>query len=106
MFHENMEEYSQTSLTYYSEDNIVAEDMNETQPDRLVNQWERVLGSENLKFGHGSEDPDVVYIRNDKLQAYYEVNFASTSYAHHVLGLQHSDDHRIGVRKFRTDWND
>jgi hypothetical protein len=41
---------------------------------------------EVLVFGHGSGDPNVVYIRNEKLQAEYEVLRDPGSYEIEVLG--------------------
>jgi hypothetical protein len=41
-----------------------------------------------LKFGHGSGDPNVVYIRNDKRQSEYEVVHDPGLYSVEVLGLE------------------
>jgi hypothetical protein len=52
--------YTQTTLTFYSGDNILADEQ-----DSPVYNYESVVG--NLRFGHGSNDSNVVYIRNEKL---------------------------------------
>ena len=32
-----------------------------------------IVGQDNLKCGHGTDDPDVVFVRNDKLQLEMEI---------------------------------
>lgn len=89
-------DYPQQTLTYFAEDDVLVDE--KEQPINLIDP---VVGEENLtKFGHGSGDNRVVYIRNDKLSMDFEVVKNERSYTKEVLGLQHSDDgHRI--RKFR-----
>ena len=40
-----------------------------------------------MKFGHGSNDPTVVFVRNDKYKAEYEVLKHDGAYQVDVLGL-------------------
>lgn len=101
-FYENEKGYTQRSLTYYSGDEILADD-----DDKPVYNIGQIVGE--LKFGHGSGDPQTVYIRNDKLRAEYEIINYDGHFAVEVLGheieateeareLRHSSDQR-----FRTD---
>jgi hypothetical protein len=74
--------------------------------DTIVPDVDATVGVENmLRFGHGSGDPNVVYIRNPKLEADFEVTRSAGKYAKEVLGyddgehLQHSRGRE--PRKFR-----
>jgi len=77
--------FSQTTLTFYTRDRILTDEF-----DCPINGWEQVVGE--LMFGHGSGDPDVVYIRNHKFQAEYEVVKQDKAYATEVLGMVAEDE--------------
>lgn len=63
--------YHQSTLTYYEGDNVLTDDQEQPISGRDFNN---VVGDEgNLRFGHGSEDMNVVYIRNDQLEIDFEV---------------------------------
>lgn len=81
-FDENEEEYDQVVLTYYEEDQVIT-----GEDDEPITNWREVVGHDNLKFGQGSDDPDVVHIRNDRLTTHYQVFLIESSYAREVLGL-------------------
>jgi hypothetical protein len=89
-------DYKQQTLTYFAEDDVLVDE--KEQPINLI---DTVVGEENLtRFGHGSGDNRIVYIRNDKLSMDFEIVKNEGSYTREVLGFQHSDDgHRI--KKFR-----
>lgn len=98
-FDNNDTDYDQATLTYYDGDDVLAD-----QQDSPVDNIEAVMGYENLlRFGHGSGDPRIVYIRNPKLELDFEVVHSDGKFAKEVLGfddeLQHS--HRRPQRKFR-----
>jgi len=79
-------EFSQTSITYYEGDGTLADER-----DQEIPFVEPVVGQENLqRFGHGSGDSRVVYIRNERLSSDFEVVKSDGKYAHEVLGLKHS----------------
>lgn len=85
-FFEQENDYTQTTLTYYAGDGILADEQ-----DAPVYNWERVIGE--LKFGHGSGgDPNVFYIRNDKLRGEYEVLRHDGHYAVEVRGMEPEDE--------------
>lgn len=76
-------EYEQLSLTYYEGDKTLA-----NERDEPVADVESLVGKENLlRFGSGSKDPNIVYIRNDHKQLDCEVVRSSGSYVDEVLGL-------------------
>jgi hypothetical protein len=106
-FYEEQRDYCQTTLTYYEGDNIMVD-----EEDVPVYNFEDVVGL--LKFGHGTDDPNVFHVRNDHLNAEYEVLYDPGHYSVEILGLEHdnekdpdeekhlkhSTDH---VRRFRSD---
>lgn len=73
--------YDQTTLTYYEGDNILTDER-----DVPIYAWVEKVGE--LKFGHGTTDKSVVYIRNEKLQHEWEVLLSKESYETEVLGIQ------------------
>jgi hypothetical protein len=93
--------YLQTTLTYYKGDDILCD------PDETpIYNKDKVVGE--LKFGHGSKDESIVYIRNDTLKAEYEILLEPGYYTVQVLGQQAEDDlnedlKHSHVRKFRAE---
>lgn len=92
--------YTQSTLTYYDGDNILADEQ-----DVPVYQHERITGP--LLFGHGSNDRNVVYIRNDELKAEYEILLFHGYFEREVLGYQAEQEAEEslahGVMKFREE---
>lgn len=73
--------YPQVTLTYYA-DEVLAD-----ETDSPIEDIEMTVGIKNLtRFGQQSDDPRAVYIRNDRLQADYEVVLDDGTYAA-VVGL-------------------
>lgn len=85
--------WSQTTLTWYDGDDVLCDERNEP-----VRKHEEVIG-ENIRFGHGSGDPNVVYIRNENIQAEYEVILDPGSYSIEVLGLNVEESYAEGDLK-------
>jgi hypothetical protein len=81
-------EYESVTLTYFLEDDVLAD-----EADRRVEDIDEKVGLENLeKFGHGSEDANVVYVRNDRLQVEFEILRSGGSYTAEVLGQDPDPD--------------
>lgn len=78
----------QSTLSYYAGDNIMAD-----EDDTPVYNYDRVIGP--LRFGHGSGDPNVFYVRNHKRGAEYEILFNTGLYSQEVLGLEIEDNQRV-----------
>lgn len=95
-FFENDEDYSQTTLTYYEADDVLLD-----EDDRVIDNQIRLLGDDNYYFGRGSGDKNIVYIRNEYLEADYEVVRSLGSYAEEVFGIEEPETPKI--RKFRKD---
>lgn len=81
--------YTDISLIYYEADDVLADERDQPIEDR-----DKTIGEGNLdKFGHGSHDKDIVYIRNDLLKIEIEVIKNDGSYAEVVHGfVQHSNE--------------
>jgi hypothetical protein len=95
---EEYDTYDGVTWTYYGEDDVLCNELDEVLDK---NERETIVGEANLnKFGHGSNDPSVVYIRNDKLEMVIEVCLSPNSYAEEVHGfapepeIRHSDRRR------------
>lgn len=98
-YFENDPAHIQMSLTYFEVDDILVGEADEVIDDHSI------VGEENLeRFGHGTKSKDVVYVRNEKLKADYEVCRSEGSYAKEVLGFIEHSESRGKVRKFRSDY--
>lgn len=76
-------DYGKLDWTYYSEDNSLCDENEELVPD--VNAF---IGPYALhSFGEDNDDPDIVYIRNNKLGNDYCVTRLHASYSEAVLGI-------------------
>lgn len=95
-FFENERDYTESQLTYYAGDDILADGT-----DEPIEDVERVVGEDNLRrFGHGSGSEHIVYIRNDVMEEIFEIALSDGKFAHEVLNfIEHSD--RQPLRKFR-----
>lgn len=75
-FAEEDEDYEVISLTYFS-DGILVDDMGE-----LIEDAESIVGTEFPEhFGEYTEDPDTVYVRNERLKVDYEIQRDLDTYA-------------------------
>lgn len=81
--------YSDVTLTYYEGDDVLCD---ERDGIIAVEDRDRMVGEKNLeRFGHGSNDVNVVYIRNDQLEILWEVVKSPNSYAEEVHGFKRGD---------------
>lgn len=79
--------FEQSTLTYHSGDDVLADARDEAIPNT-----EFTIGStENLKFGYGSDDRNVVYIRNPKLRMEWEIVHSDGKFSVDVLGFDDED---------------
>lgn len=87
---EEIEGYSQATLTFYAKDGVLCD-----EDDKVINEEDGLVGPpENLRFGHGSGDPNVVYIRNEHLEVELEIVKSPNSYAEEVHGFSHAEEPR------------
>ena len=95
----NDEEHEQVTLTYFMGDDVLSDER-----DTVIAEPDVIVGLDNLqRFGDGSEDPNIVYIRNPRLEVDYEVIRSEGTFAQEVHGfsgddLQHSERRRRRVR--------
>lgn len=66
-FKENEFDFNQETLTFYAGDGILAQE----PTDEPIYGYLNLMGE--LKFGHGSKDPNVVYIRNEAIRMEWEI---------------------------------
>lgn len=101
-FFSNEFDYSQSTVTYFAGDNILAD-----EDETPIYNHAGVVGE--IRFGHGSGDKNVVYIRNDKRKAEYEVLFDPGLFSEEILGLEIEKNERkqelehSNHRKFRME---
>lgn len=100
-FNENEEGHEQATLAYFAGDDTIVD-----QKDQPIDNTEYFVGDDNLlRFGHGSNDRNVVYVRNERLSMDFEIIRTGGSYSKDVLGLdaeptiRHSQSRKS--RKFR-----
>ena len=94
------EGYSDVTLTYYEADDVLC-----NERDEIIGPENRdeMVGEKNLeKFGHGSHDPLIVYIRNDPMELEIEVVKSPNSYAEEVHGLAHDTNYRRNLERMRA----
>ena len=94
----NETSFQQTTVTYYEGDDVLAD-----ENEQMINEKDRTVGEDNLyRFGAGSGDGKIVYVRNDRLELEFEIIEHMGKFYEEVLGfIQHSEKPR--VRKFRGD---
>lgn len=92
--------FHQETVTYYQGDDILAD-----VADHPIYNYAGLMGE--LRFGHGSKDPGVVYIRNEVLHIEWEILLHQGSFEQEVMGLkmdeEAEDDLRHSVQKFRRE---
>lgn len=88
---ENEHEHEQVTYTYYEVDDILAD-----SHDQTIDDMDAVIGLGNLgRWGHGSQDPNVVFVRNEELKLDLEIIRDRGSYDAVVRGtIRHSSDRR------------
>jgi len=104
-FHgDDLEGYTSGTLTYYRGDDMLTDELGVP-----VVPYRKFVGS-CLNFGHGSGDPEIVYIRNETEKMEWEVILDTGRYEEEVLGLTVEDDYarqdehlEHSVRRFRVD---
>lgn len=94
-FMEDHEDYDKLSITYYEGDDTLLDDAGQ-----MINNVEETVREESLgKFGFGSGNPDMVYVRNEKFRTDFEVSRSEGSYTHDVLGIEEVEGHMVKVPK-------
>lgn len=88
-------DYTETTLTYYAPDDVLADER-----EKPIEDQDKVVGVGNMdRFGHGSQDANVVLIRNDELGVDLEVCRSQASYSEVVAGFEHAESQRRPRRR-------
>lgn len=97
-FLENEEENIQGKLTWYDGDMTLIDDR-----DVPIDDVEELVGDCLTRFGQGSSDPNLVYVRNPKMNLDFEIAWSDGEYTKEVLGnvIRHSSERRPTSRRFR-----
>jgi hypothetical protein len=75
--------FVQTTVTYFAGDKILIDSR-----DDIIEEIDKTVGEIHLeRFGHGSGDPRVLYVRNDILDLEFEILLHDGKYSQHVAGL-------------------
>lgn len=92
-------DYQEITLTYYDGDDVLCDER-----DTVMGKDERdaIIGEANLnRFGHGSNDANIVYVRNDRLELIYEICRSPNHYAEEVHGFSHDSDYSRNLERMR-----
>jgi hypothetical protein len=96
---DEFEDYEDTTITYYAGDDVLCDER-----DEVLEPRDHIVGSENLKMfgtGHGSGDPNVLYIRNPRTSCDFEVVMNDGKYSVDVAGfLEHSFERNRRRQRF------
>ncbi|WKW86845.1 hypothetical protein SEA_CONLEY_59 [Gordonia phage Conley] len=88
-FTDNELGYGQNAISYYAGDHVLADER-----DQPIPNIDGVVGERNLRFGDGSGDANVVFVRNEALQVDFEICQSLGTYAEEVLGVAPKEDRR------------
>lgn len=89
-FENEYQDFAKESLVYFEDDDVLSDDK-----DEIIQEREKVIGTEALNsFGEGSDDEDIVYVRNLALSIDYEVVQEHQSYKENVMGLLDENDRK------------
>lgn len=82
-FMDNDPQYQQNAISYYKGDGVLADERDQPIPDKNA-----IVGERNLqRFGEGSGDPNIVFVRNDRLEVDFEIALSLGTYSEEVLGV-------------------
>jgi hypothetical protein len=91
--------YAKITIMYYEGDNTLCDDAQSVIPDINGTVGPNALSN----FGAFSEDENIVYVRNEKLEVDWEVVRSSQAYAHAVAGFDVDNEQaaKSPIRKMR-----
>lgn len=73
--------FNHVAYTYYAVDDVLVD-----EDDTPIPHADIVVGQDNLRFGHGTDDVDVVFVRNEHMELEMEICRTHQSYEEEVLG--------------------
>jgi hypothetical protein len=98
-FNEENTHYDKISITYYDDDDVLVDD-----DETVIANVNEVVGSKALtSFGQLSDDPQIVYVRNDRYGIDYEIIRNFGNYQATVLGIANA---KSAAKKMRKETDD
>lgn len=96
-FNDEHDDYDKGDLTYYEEDDTLVDSQ-----ESPIDDVDGLIGPDALtRFGDGSNSPDIVYVRNDRISMDFEISRDSRSYTDHILGIPTNKKRK--VQKMRAE---
>ena len=93
------QDFSKNTLTFYEEDGVLCD-----ENDQVIHTPDEYIGSDALEsFGEGSDDANVVYVRNLRKHSDYEVVRDPGSYEEKVLGFPDEEDYKKARKALNLD---
>lgn len=87
-----------SNLSYYAGDDVLVD-----EKDMPIDNTEYIVGDDNLlRFGHGSGDPQTVFVRNEAISTDFEITRSDGTYSEEVLG--HKPEIRHSQSRSRMRW--
>ena len=75
----------QVAYTYWGADEVLTD-----ETETKIEDSNRLVGAYNLeRFGHGTDDWDVLYVRNEEVKMEFEICRVNKSYEEEVEGITH-----------------
>ena len=94
------EEYGEETLTYYERDDVLCNERDEVIGEG--DERNELIGEKHLdQFGHGSNDPSIVYVRNDRVEMVYEIVKTPNSFSEEVHGFTHDSYSNLEKMRIR-----
>lgn len=93
------ESYDKLTITYFKKDDTLVDERN--SPIKDVESTVGPTFAEN--FGNKSNDANIVYIRNHRLEADFEVVLDESSFTETILGIKDEDPKKKSVKRMRED---
>lgn len=100
-FYEDFKGHDKKTYTYYEGDRTLTDER-----DMPIEDIAQVIGLESLNyFGTRSKDPNIVHVRNERLETDYEVVKDERDYLEVVVGVKSiwDEDEKRKIRKMRDD---
>lgn len=83
-FYNSENDFDKITVSYYEGDDTLVDER-----EQPINDPEPVVGNRHLSmFGFKSDDPNIVYVRNERLSTDFEIMYEEGEYAVRVLGIE------------------
>lgn len=91
-FANNDGDYQQVTYVYYAGDDVLVDE----QDNSVITNRDELIGPNVLtRFGHGTDDYNILYVRNPVLELEFEICRSLGSYEEEVLGLDSNEPNDV-----------